>query len=210
MDWNDIDRLRDPRFTVVRRGYDKREVDRLLGSLVDWLETDAATDIGELAIKRKLEHVGKASARILLTTEEEAQKLRRMTQDDCSGMRAKAEEASLKTRAAADEYAAKVRAKADEDADRAREAARTEAKRQIDEAERRRAEIDAAVGELQSRREGTIKELDRLRGELASTLGTHQPEPPPAPATAPAKRANANGAGEARKPAKKSGSAVKA
>ena len=47
MDWNDIDRLRDPGFTVARRGYDAREVDRLLGSLVDWLETDAARELGD-------------------------------------------------------------------------------------------------------------------------------------------------------------------
>ena len=59
MDWKDIDRLRDPGFTVTRRGYDHREVDRLLGSLVDWLETDAAKELGALAFKRKLEFARK-------------------------------------------------------------------------------------------------------------------------------------------------------
>ena len=50
MDWKNIDRLRDPGFTVARRGYDQREVDRFLSSLVEWLETDAATDLGRLTL----------------------------------------------------------------------------------------------------------------------------------------------------------------
>jgi DivIVA domain-containing protein len=170
MDWKDIDRLRDPGFTEARRGYDRREVDRFLGSLVDWLETDAATELGELTVQRKLEHVGKSTARILLTAEEEAEKLRRLTDKECAELRADAETAALKTRQAADQYAHDVRAKADADA-----------KRMIEEGERRRAEIDAVVSELEARRDSTIKELDRLRTELSSAIGTHESEPKPKP-----------------------------
>jgi cell division septum initiation protein DivIVA len=174
MDWKDIDRLRDPRFTVARRGYDRREVDRLMGSLVDWLETDAATELGELAVKRKLEHVGKSTSRILLTTEEESAQMRRRTQEECAELRSQAEAASLKTRQAADEYAESVRAKADEDARRAGEAAGAKAKQIVEEGERRRAQIEVMVTELGARRDGTIQELERLRAELASTIGTHK------------------------------------
>jgi hypothetical protein len=164
MDWNDIDRLRDPGFTVARRGYDRREVDRLLGTLVDWLETDAAKQIEELTIKRKLEFVGKSTARILLTTEEEAEQLRRLSEDECEELRAAAEAAALDVRRAADDYARRVRAQADE-----------EAERTTGEGERRRAEIEAVVSELEARRDATIRELDRLRAELSSAIGTHEP-----------------------------------
>jgi hypothetical protein len=174
MDWKDIDRLRDPGFTVARRGYERREVDRLLGSLVDWLETDAAKELGELAIKRKLEFVGKSAARILLTTEEESEQLRRLTDEECLELRSEAEAASLSARQAADEYARNVRAKADEDARQAGETARANAKQIVEEGERRRAQIEAVVSELEARRDGTIQELDRLRAELSSTLGTHE------------------------------------
>src|SRR5215210_681036 len=116
MDWKDIDRLREPGFTEARRGYDRREVDRFLASLVDWLETDAVKELGDLAVKRKLEFVGKSAARILMTTEEESEKLRRLTEEECAGLRSRADAASVKARQDADDYAKGVRAKADEDA----------------------------------------------------------------------------------------------
>jgi hypothetical protein len=178
MDWKDIDRLRDPGFSEARRGYDRHEVDRLLGALVDWLETDAARDLGDLAVKRKLEFVGKSAARILLTTEEESAQLRRLTEEECAELRSEAEAASLSVRQLADEYAAEARAKADEDARQAREAAHADAGQIIEEGERRRAEIEAVVRELEARRDGTIQELNRLRAQLSSTLGTHESDPP--------------------------------
>lgn len=174
MDWKDIDRLRDPGFTVARRGYDQREVDRLLGSLVEWLETDAPRELGDLAIKRKFEHVGKSTARILLTAEEETEKMLRLTEDECAALRSQAEEASLKTRDAADAYAKQVRAKADVEARQAGEAARAKARQLVEEGERRRAQIEAVVGELEAQRDGAIQDIERLRSELDSTVGTHK------------------------------------
>lgn len=175
MNWKDIDRLRDPGFTVARRGYDQREVDRLLGSLVDWLETDAPRELGDLAVKRKFEHVGKSTARILQTTEEETAKMVRLTEDECAELRSQAEAASLKMRDAADDHAKQVRAKADEDARRAGEAARDKARQIVEEGERRRAQIEAVVSELEAHRDSAIQELERLRGELESIVGTHKP-----------------------------------
>jgi DivIVA domain-containing protein len=197
MDWKDIDRLRDPGFTEARRGYDRREVDRFLGSLVDWLETDAATELGDLTVQRKLEHVGKSTGRILLVAEEEAEKLRRITDQESADLRAEAEAAAHKTREAADRYAHDVRAKADADANQ-----------MIEEGERRRAEIDAVVSELEARRDSTIKDLDRLRTELASAIGPHEPAPPKAEPAPPKAEPAPPKAEPARK--KQSGAAVKA
>ena len=73
MDWTHFEQLRVSGFTMTRRGYDKREVDRFLDSLAEWLETDAANELGDQAVQRKLELIGKSSAHILLTTEKESQ-----------------------------------------------------------------------------------------------------------------------------------------
>jgi DivIVA domain-containing protein len=175
MDWQDIDRLRDPGFTVARRGYDRREVDRFLSSLVEWLETDAPSELADLAVQRKFEHVGKSTARILRTTEEESAKMLRRSEEQCAELRSEAEAASLTTRNTADEYAKKVRAKADEDTVRASEAARAKARQIVEEGERRRAQIEAVVSELEAHRERAIQELERLRGELDSTIEAHVP-----------------------------------
>jgi hypothetical protein len=53
--------------------------------------TDAADDIGQVAVIRKLELVGKSTAHILLTTEQESQELKRQTAEDCAALRAEAE-----------------------------------------------------------------------------------------------------------------------
>jgi hypothetical protein len=175
MDVEQIERLRRPGFTLARRGYDRREVDNLLGSLIDWLESEAPGEIGDVAVKRKLELVGRSTARILQTAEEESSKLRQHVADECEELRADADEAAKLTRQAADDYAKKTRAKADQDASRSAEAAEAKAAQIVEEGERRRAEIEWAIGELESRRGATIEELDALQAHLASAIGTHRP-----------------------------------
>jgi DivIVA domain-containing protein len=173
MDLDDIGRLRVHGFTVARRGYDRREVDRFLDALMDWIETDAAKDLGDHAVKRKLELVGTSTAHILLTTEKESEQLRSQAEDECAALRSEAEAAALAVRRDADEYATKTRDKADQDADRTGEAARTRAKAIVDEAERRRAQIEAVIADLGARRDSTLGELEHLREELGSTIDEH-------------------------------------
>jgi DivIVA domain-containing protein len=173
MDLEDIRRLRVQGFTAARRGYDRREVDRFLDALVDWIETDAAKDLGDLAVKRKLELVGKSTAQILLTTEKESEGLRSQTEEECAELRSEAEGASLAVRREADDYATKTREKADHDARRTGEVAGAKAKRIVEEAERRRAQVEAVIAELDARRDGTLRELEQLRRELASTIAEY-------------------------------------
>jgi membrane protein involved in colicin uptake len=178
MDSNDIERLRAPGFPIARRGYEQRAVDKFLARLADWLETDAATDLGQVAVTRKLELVGKSTAHILLTTEQESEQMRRRADEECAELRSEAEAEALATRQAADEYAKTVRDKAEQDARRAADAASAKAKQTIEEGERRRAQTEELVSELDARRNGALAELDNLQAEIGSTIERHRPGEP--------------------------------
>jgi DivIVA domain-containing protein len=175
VDSHDIARLRSPGFTLARRGYDKHEVDKFLEQLVDWLETDAANDIGHPAVKRKLELVGKSTAHILLTAEQEAEELKRLTESECSDLRAQAEADANQVREDADTYATEVRARAEGEARQTRDDATAEASETIEEGLRRRGEIDDEIRGLEARREAVLRELARLRSGLAETIDDHAP-----------------------------------
>jgi DivIVA domain-containing protein len=177
VDWQDVARLRSPGFTLARRGYDKHEVDKFLEQLVDWLETDAANDIGQVAVTRKLELVGKSTAHILLTTEQESQELKRQTAEDCAALRAEAEADVQTVRGAAEAYAEEIRATADDDARHTREQATAEATETIEEGLRRRGEVDDQIHRLAAHRAGALDELDRLRAELGATIDAHGTAP---------------------------------
>jgi hypothetical protein len=148
MDSSDMKRLRAPGFPIARRGYEQRAVDMFLARLADWLETDAATDLGQVAVARKLELVGKSTAHILLATEQESEQMRRRAHEECAELRSEAKAAALATRQAADEYATKVRDKAEQDARRAADAASAKAKQ------------------------------DKLQAEIGSTIERHRPGKP--------------------------------
>jgi DivIVA domain-containing protein len=177
MEWSDIERLREPGFAVSRRGYDQHEVDRLLGSLADWLESDAVTQLADVTVKRKLELVGKSTSRILLTTEQEAEQMRRRTEEECADLRAEAEAAAVETRRAVDAQAKGVREKAEQDARKTTEAATVTARRIVEEGEARRAQIEAVIAELDARRRDTVGELERLQAALAAAIAEHRHDP---------------------------------
>ena len=164
MDWKDLDRLRNPGFSFGRRGYDRHEVDRFLEQLVDWLETDAARDLGHVAITRKLELVGKSTTHVLLAAEQEAEELLRQAEADIAELRKQAEADAQSVRDAADEYAQK-----------AREDANAEASETIEEGLRRRARIDDEIKELDARRDAALERMEQLRAELGVTMEGHRP-----------------------------------
>ena len=186
MDWKDIDRIRVPGFTLGRRGYDKHEVDRFLARLADWLETDAPNEIGEMAVTRKLELVGKSTSHILMTTEQQATELRKSSEEECAQMISEAEAAAQQTREAADQYAKQTRAAADQygkqtraaadaDAQKAAEAAGAQARATIEEGEHRRAQIESVIADLEVRRDDALADLDALRKELGAAISSHRP-----------------------------------
>jgi hypothetical protein len=75
-------------------------------------------------VTRKLELVGKSASHILLTTEQEAQELRRQAEADCADLRAQAEADAKDIRDEADTYAKQARARADADEHRGGDDAR--------------------------------------------------------------------------------------
>ena len=203
MDWTHFEQLRVSGFTMTRRGYDKREVDRFLDSLAEWLETDAANELGDQAVQRKLELVGKSTAHILLTTEKESQELKRTVQAECDDLRQKADAAAkdtrrqaddyaTTTRTKADEYSSNLRAKTDEEAQRTKAAAAEQARKTVEEGERRRAAAEAVVAELKTQRDDTVAEMERLRSELLSTISKHTTRSAPEPRNSEGRRKRAN------------------
>jgi DivIVA domain-containing protein len=175
VDWKDIDRIRVPGFTLARRGYDKHEVDRFLARLADWLETDAPNEIGEMAVTRKLELVGKSTSHILMTTEQQASELRKSSEHECAQMISEAEAAAQQTRDAADQYAKQTRTKADADAQQSGDKAAAHARSTIEEGERRRAQIESVIADLEVRRDDALADLDALRKELGAAIASHRP-----------------------------------
>lgn len=203
MDWTHFEQLRVSGFTMTRRGYDKREVDRFLDSLAEWLETDAANELGDQAVQRKLELVGKSTAHILLTTEKESQELKRTVQAECDDLRQKADAAakdtrrqaddySSTTRTKADEYSSNLRAKTEEEAQRTKAAAAEQARKTVEEGDRRRAAAEAVVAELKTQRDDTVAEMERLRSELLSTISKHTTRSAPEPRSSEGRRKRAN------------------
>jgi DivIVA domain-containing protein len=179
VDQRDIDRLRDPKFTMARRGYAQREVDNFLLQLADWLESTAADDVGSYAVKRKLELVGKSTANILLTTEQEAEELRRRAEKEVTKAIQEANAAAQQTRQAAADHAKNVRGAAEREAAEKVGAATAKARGILEEGERRRAGIEAVIADLQAARDRALVELDRLSGELRATVASHsQPKTP--------------------------------
>jgi len=175
VDWKDIDRIRVPGFTLARRGYDKHEVDRFLARLADWLETDAPNEIGEMAVTRKLELVGKSTSHILMTTEQQASELRKSSEQECAQMISEAEAAAQQTRDSADQYAKQTRTKADADAQQSADKAAAHARATIEEGERRRAQIESVIADLEVRRDDALADLDALRKELGAAIASHRP-----------------------------------
>lgn len=86
-----------------------------------------------MAVKRRLEAVGRSTAQILLTTQREAEELRQSADEECAKMPADAEATARRTREAAQDHARETRAKADADARSTTEAALADLDRMCEE-----------------------------------------------------------------------------
>lgn len=226
MDKDSIERIRTATFAVARRGYDKRQVDRFLEQLADWLETGGGDEARGEIVRTELERVSEQTGGILLAAHDAAEALRQTAADELekereeakrysSGMRAEADAYSERVHIEADDYASETRGEADayaarvrnevkaeaatirEDADAYAESKRTEAdeeaaaviraaesraRQMVDDATRRRGEIQKVIDDLSERRKAAIADMQRLSSELVGTASQHElADPPPEP-----------------------------
>lgn len=192
-----IERIRDATFSLTVRGYDRNEVDAFLAQLADWLETGGGGGAAAVeAVRTELERIGEQTAGILTEAHQAAEGIRA---DASAGVRqqlvdanqttetirAEAAEYAADTRDEADAYARKVRGEADAYASRTtaeieaeigedREAAEKEAARIVADANKRKADIDSVIGDLEKRRDAVLAELDRLASGIAGTATEHR------------------------------------
>ena len=193
-----IERIRSATFRVARRGYDKREVDRFLAQLAEWLETGGEDDARAETVRHELERIGQQTAKILTDAHDVAEGLRSESEQISKQARDEADAYATKTRSEAeahaervrietDEYAGETRGAAEADASRVRGAAEAEAAEKREQAEQlaeemsahaahRRRELEASIDRLEERRAAVLAEMDRLSSELSGTATSYRPE----------------------------------
>ncbi|MDX6582478.1 MAG: DivIVA protein [Solirubrobacterales bacterium] len=197
MDEHSIERIRQAEFPLSVRGYDRNEVDRFLAELADWLETGGGEQAaGVEAVRLELERIGEHTATILTEAHAAAQAIR----DDASNQvrqqlvdanltaeslraeageyagdtRDEADAYARKSRAEADAYAERMRSEADDEFGELRETAQKEGQRVVAEANRRKADIESVISDLEQRRDAVLAELERLASGIAGTATEHR------------------------------------
>ena len=113
MQQDSIERIRSATFAIARKGYDKREVERFLNKLADWLESGGGDQARSDLVKRELERVGEKTARILSEAEDSAELLRNEAEQEANLVLNRAREQAARARQSADEYGARTRQDAD-------------------------------------------------------------------------------------------------
>src|ERR1700722_14702114 len=96
MDQQQIERIRNPRFPLVRRGYEPREVDHFMLGLAEWLENGGVDEAGSYAVTRRLERAGETTARLLAAAQAEADQILKEAETEARRKLAEADEASRK------------------------------------------------------------------------------------------------------------------
>jgi DivIVA domain-containing protein len=135
-----IERIRSATFTISRKGYDKREVERFLNKLADWLEAGGGDQARSDLVKRELERVGEKTGRILSEVETAAQEIRAEATEEASTVLERAREQATETRRSAEEHARQTIGDAE-----------SKARRIVDEGERRRGDVETVISDLVGR-----------------------------------------------------------
>src|SRR3954471_9247804 len=113
VDETSLERIRKATFPASRRGYDKREVDKFLNRLADWLETGGGDQNRSDTVRRELERVGERTGAILAEAEDSAQKIKDEAEQEAEQLREEVAAESEQKRNEADGYSAETRAAAD-------------------------------------------------------------------------------------------------
>jgi DivIVA domain-containing protein len=176
VDQTSLDRIRNATFPSARRGYDKHEVEKFLGRLADWLETGGGDESRSDAVKRELERVGERTGAILAQAEDSAQQIRAEAEEEARGTVNSANLQATETRTETENYANGARAAADREARETIEGAQARARRIVEEAEQRREDMEALIGDLIRRREDVISDTEELTRKLSAAVEQHRSE----------------------------------
>jgi cell division septum initiation protein DivIVA len=172
--------------SLERRGYDKREVERFLNKIADWLDTGGGDQARSDIVKRELERVGQRTAGILATAEDSAEQIRADAERAAAETIERGRAEVARSRKAAQEYSEQIRDDADRYAEETRKAADQHARGLVAEAESkaeqvvadgiaRRRETEAVISDLVARRGTVIEEANRPADELAAVSARHAP-----------------------------------
>lgn len=189
MQQDSVERIRSATFTIARKGYEKREVERFLTKLADWLESGGGDQARSEIVKRELERVGERTAGILASAEDTAEELRGEAEQEANTTLERAREQASAGRKDADDYSATTRKEAGDYSTRAREEAddystktradadgySTKTRSDADQAAqdtRAQAEADArkALAQAQAKAQRIVEEGVQRRRDLESVI----------------------------------------
>ena len=199
MQQDSIERIRSATFAISRKGYDKREVERFLNKLADWLEAGGGDQARSDLVKRELGRVGEKTARILSEAEDSAEQLRTEAEQEATGTLNRAREQAASSKESADEYAARTRQTADKYAEKTRheadrgaqemmaratqearktvDDAQSKARRIVEEGAKRRGDIEAVITDLVRRRDAVLSGVEQMTSELRTVVSGHSRSP---------------------------------
>ena len=178
MDPEVVDRFRNARFNLVKRGYDRGEVDRFLSQWADWMESLEDEPQTANVVREELERIGERTSGVLTAAGEAAAKL---TEDAEAKAKEKIEEAKVAsniTRMEADRYAEETRTETDEYVQRTRgqaDAYASDRRGEADEiAEQARADAEMSAGErmhaAKAEAESMVEEGRKKRADLEQVI----------------------------------------
>jgi DivIVA domain-containing protein len=172
-DWLD-DRGGDPSSELVRAELERigEQTANILTEAHDAAETIRAD--AEREVRQKLIDANLRSESLQGEAETYADQAREEADAYVRKTRAGADSYAEKTRSEADSYAKSARKEADGAMQEARTAAERDAKRVVDEATRRRRDIEAVISDLEERRDAVLSELEKLASGLAGTATEHR------------------------------------
>jgi DivIVA domain-containing protein len=177
VDQQQIERIRNPRFQVARRGYDQREVDNFMLALAEWLENGGLEEAGSYAVTRRLERAGETTARVLAAAQTEADQIVKDAEAEARRAIGDAQEAARKKL----------------------EQSRAQAREMVEEAERKRAEIKDTISQLSDMQRRVVGEIGRLRDALGAAVAA-APAAPTQPAELPPGDTETHRSGKRRRP----------
>jgi cell division septum initiation protein DivIVA len=105
-----VDKVRDTRFPVAFRGYERGAVDRYVAKMAELVAELEATQLRETVVERALEEVGEQTSGILQQARDSADEITSKSRSQAEGRMQRAEREAANVRREADEYAQRVEA----------------------------------------------------------------------------------------------------